>query len=280
MSTSRTRVIGTRLGAEEKEPLALETVGGMPVSSMSPRQRARHERDLLILAAAKQILLERGYYGLTMDRVAERCECPKGTMYQRFASKEDIIIALALQCLRHRLDMVHRASAFSGRPRERMTAIGEAVGLYSRLYPDDSRVLHAATGPIREKASAFRVAELIRSEAETVAVLRGILEDAVTCGDLCLAGEIRIEALVFAFWSLVEGSYTMIESGVPENALGIQNPFYEIWNVYIRLADSYGWKPLHTLPEWKDRLAEVRRSVFPEEAQRLYGAGNWHGDER
>ena len=30
--------------------------------------------------------------------------------------------------------------------------------------------------------------------------------------------------------------------------------------------------------DWEETLAQIRRSIFPEEAQRLYGEGCWYGD--
>ncbi|MCC6143843.1 MAG: TetR/AcrR family transcriptional regulator, partial [Candidatus Hydrogenedentes bacterium] len=126
-------------------------------AQLSPMQQKRIDQDDLILDHARKLLLESGYFGLTMARVADAADIPKGTLYQRFACKEDIILALAERCLRERLDFIRRGASYPGRPRERFAAIGEAVGLYARLRTDHSRIIHNAGGPLREKASPERL---------------------------------------------------------------------------------------------------------------------------
>ena len=65
------------------------------MSSRKERQRA--ERDELILRVARELLLEKGYLGLTMDRIAKATEYSKGTIYQHYSCKEEVVIALAIQ---------------------------------------------------------------------------------------------------------------------------------------------------------------------------------------
>ncbi len=247
---------------------------------VSPKQQKLIDRDALILEVAREMLLERGYFGLTMDRLAQASNCPKGTMYQRFGCKEDIILALALQSLEGRSAMVVRAAAFDGKTRERVLALGEAVALFERLHPDESRILHTATGPIREKASIRRVVALREEEHAAVGMLRTLLQEAVIKGELLLDREgATIEEMTFAIWALVEGSLTLIESGVPNNTLGIEDPFTRMFRAFNVLADGYGWHPLFHERDWEEMLADVRRTIFPEEAQIVYGFGNWHGDK-
>jgi len=252
----------------------------MPIATLSPKQQEILERDALILEVAREMLLERGYFGLTMDRLADASNCPKGTMYQRFGCKEDIILALALRSLDRRSTMMARAAAFEGRTRERVLAFGEAVALFARLYPDDSRILHTATGPIREKASIERVTALREKEHEAVCMLHALLLQAVARGELLLDNEgATIEEMAFGIWALVDGSFTLIESGIPENALGIRDPFTRMFRAFNVLADGYGWRPLFRERDWEEMLADVRRTIFPEEAQAVYGPGQWYGDK-
>ncbi|MBN2310427.1 MAG: TetR/AcrR family transcriptional regulator [Candidatus Hydrogenedentes bacterium] len=245
---------------------------------LSPRQREIEEREKAILEVARELLLESGYYALTMDRIALASACPKGTMYQSFASKEDIVLALACQSGERRDNMIARATKFQGRPRERILAMGEAAALFSRLNPDDSRILHTATGPIREKAVPERTRALARLEARAVDLLLGVLGEARAQGDLPLRDGSTMEEMAFGIWALVEGGFTLIESGVPHNAFGIGTPWTHVFRVFNVLADGYGWRPLFAEFDWEESLARVRRTLFPEEAQRLYGEGAWYGD--
>ena len=62
--------------------------------TVTRKQREIAQREDLILETARKMLLERGYLGLTMDRIAEEIEYSKGTVYQHFSSKEDLISTL------------------------------------------------------------------------------------------------------------------------------------------------------------------------------------------
>ena len=245
---------------------------------LSRKQREIREREERILAVAQEAILTDGYFGMTMARIAAASDCPTGTVYQHFASKEDVVLALALRCHDVRLEMLQRGASFAGRPRERMAGVGEAVALFARLYPDKSRIIHSAGLPLREKAGPARVEAMERAERETVGLLRSIVQDAVDRGDLDASGDQRVERITFVLASLVDGGYALVENGIPQNLLGLVNPGHELWRAYNTLADAYGWQPLLAEMDWEETLAAVRRTRFPEEAQRLYGRGCWYGD--
>ena len=48
------------------------------------------------------MLLEKGYLGLTMDRIADEAEYSKGTIYQHFTCKEEIVAALGIRSAKKR----------------------------------------------------------------------------------------------------------------------------------------------------------------------------------
>jgi AcrR family transcriptional regulator len=236
------------------------------------------QRESAILTAARAVLLERGYFGLTMERVAHASECPKGTMYQHFGCKEDLLVSLAVASASARLEMMERGAAYPSKSRERVLALGEAVSLYTRLHAEDSRIMHMATGPIREKASPQHFHELVSIEDHEVQLLYGILEDAVQEGNLTPRHDEMIKEMAFGMWALVDGAFTLIESDSPRQVLGIESPFTNVFRVFNVLADGYGWRPAFAELDYEETLARIRREVFPQEAQQLYGEGNWYGD--
>jgi AcrR family transcriptional regulator len=244
---------------------------------LSARQQAIQERDERILGAARDLFLERDYFGVTMDHIAARSECPKGTMYQHFRCKEDIIVALATEANRTRGAMMRRGLAFPGCTRERVLAMGEGVALFTRGHTGQSRLLHMATGPIREKAAPVRVASLVDAEHEAIDLLRGLIREAVAVGELRLQDDDGVEELAFGTWALVEGAFVIIENSAV-SLLGINNPFHRLWRLFNVLADGYDWRPLFEELDWEESLSRVRRSIFPEEAQAVYGEGAWYGD--
>ena len=62
--------------------------------NLSRKQREFLQREQLILDTAQNMLHQNGYVQLTMERIAEAVEYSKGTIYNHFASKEDIFQAV------------------------------------------------------------------------------------------------------------------------------------------------------------------------------------------
>ncbi len=234
------------------------------------KQRERREREELFLKVARDILLRRGYHGLTMDRIARAAEYSKGTTYLHFSCKEDVVLALATECLEKRLAMFERAATFSGRSRERMAAIGEAVELFARLYPDDLRILQIINAqPVNEKASDEYKAAFKSSVARGLNVMVGIVRDAIAQGDLILRGTTP-EELAFGLWALTDGGYAVILSPLYE--IGFVDPFGTVMRTCHILGDGYGWRPLSTEWDYEATRRRIRREIFPEETRKVYGA--------
>jgi AcrR family transcriptional regulator len=63
----------------------------MSAPELSLKDRQRQMRENAILEAAHSLLSEKGYQGMTMDDLATRVGIAKGSLYQHFKSKEDLI---------------------------------------------------------------------------------------------------------------------------------------------------------------------------------------------
>lgn len=75
-----------------------------------PTQLTRKEREEafrrnLVLDAAEQLFAEKGFEGTTVAEIAERAELAKGSLYQLFGSKEELIAA----AIRRKVDEVWAA---------------------------------------------------------------------------------------------------------------------------------------------------------------------------
>ena len=68
-----------------------------PVETSIARPRVEGERETEILVATLQVLAEVGYDLLTMDAVAARAKASKATLYRRWRSKPELVVA-AVMC--------------------------------------------------------------------------------------------------------------------------------------------------------------------------------------
>ena len=156
------------------------------MGTVTRKQREVRQREAALLGIARKMLIEQGYAGLSMDRLAEATEYSKGTIYQHFSTKEDLITALAVESSEQRLALLAKARTFQGRPRERMLALGFADELFVRLHPHYFRselIIHMAG--LESRASSARREAMTRQD-QCVAASWQFL------GDLRLARRVRV----------------------------------------------------------------------------------------
>src|SRR5215471_5026751 len=93
----------------------------------SLKEKQRQEREALILKAAEEVFLEKGYHETSIDEIAARVGIAKGTVYLHFPSKEDLVIALAERDMLKLLDLVETNAASSSTTREKLETIFQTI---------------------------------------------------------------------------------------------------------------------------------------------------------
>jgi AcrR family transcriptional regulator len=237
------------------------------------KQREFQQREELILSVAYKLLLELGYLGLTIDRIAEATEYSKGTIYQHFSCKEDILIALSTRTMQKRIELFERAAIFKGKTRERITAIAQADELFVLLYPDHFRLEQIfKIDSLWAKTSPERRERLLSYDFKCLTISVGIVRDAIAHGDLPESRLLKSpEDLVYALVSLTFGSHSLaLKGGAITQQLGIENPFSSIRLSIQSLLDGVGWRPLTS--EWDYELTydRIQKEVFPDECRRAH----------
>jgi len=231
------------------------------MGTASRKQRELEEREAKILQVARRILASEGYIKLNMDRIAAEIEYAKGTVYQHFRNKEDIIVALNIEGQEAMADLFRMAATFDGTPRHRMTAVGVASNLKNQLYPDHLQIDRITSNPaILEKATEERQEQLHASEGACMSVLSELVCEAVDRHDLCLPESIAPGDLVFGLWAMSSGAYDILSTGIPLAELGVAHPMAALWHNFTMLLDGYGWNPL----SHEEDYIEVRRRAWTE----------------
>jgi AcrR family transcriptional regulator len=240
------------------------------MATTTRKERERAERDRLILETARRMLLEDGYLGLTMDRIAGATEYSKGTIYQHYSCKEEVLAALMVQSMGTRCELFERAATFSGAPRERMHAVGFAAELFYRLSPDHVRaeqVVKAAS--IRDKTSEERQNVIRGMEQRCADLMTGIIRDGVARGDLALPEGVEPADVTVSLWALTMGFHALRASEVPFDQLGVRDMYATQRAAGNLLLDGLGWGPLSSEHDYDATLERLGREVFAPELQRL-----------
>ncbi len=89
------------------------------MSVVSRKQREIQEREKKLIQIGRELLLKDGLHGLKLDRVADIAEYSRGTIYQHFRSKEDLLAAMAIESAQRRYELFERASQFAVNPVKR-----------------------------------------------------------------------------------------------------------------------------------------------------------------
>ena len=240
------------------------------METLTRKQREVRHRESQILELAREMLLEHGYHGLSMDRIAEALEYSKGTIYQHFSCKEEILLALANEALDARVRMFRRAAAFRGRPRERMAGVGVATELFAGLYPHHLQVEQVVRlNSVWEKTSEQRRNLMRTCETQCMGTVGGIVRDADAVGDLTLPTTMEPEHVVFGLWSMNYGAQSIAGSSDTLAEIGIADPLKSLRDNCNHLLDGYDWKPLTSELDYDDCRARIAEEVFPNESAML-----------
>ncbi|WP_044301441.1 TetR/AcrR family transcriptional regulator [Rhodopirellula sallentina] len=221
---------------------------GSPV--LSAKQREIRARGGRILDAAYPLVREKGLAAVSMEAIAREMQCTRGTIYNHYVNKEDILSALATRSVRRRMEMFRYAVTLSDQPRERCAAIGIAAEVYVDCLPDDFAIEQTTRhDPVWQKASPTRRELLAECEQQCINCLSGVIGAAIESGDLTLANGISrqrlTEQLVFGLWSLVYGGLVLEATSPSLGNAGISHPRIAIRRNCNALLDDLGWRPLY-----------------------------------
>ena len=215
------------------------------------KQRELAKRRDLILDEAETAFGEAGYLGLNLDALAERVEYSKATLYNHFASKEDLLAAIAVRRLEERANLFGRALLFEGRPRERMCCVGVADEIMQRNTPHIFSLMQM----VRSHSLWEKASETTRERYERLAgtCYRAVMEvvgQARAAGDL--PGEeadLPTARVVSGLIALSLGSYLLSQGNALYRFLfgeAAQTPADYLPEQYDAYLDGLGWRPLST----------------------------------
>ncbi|TWT91353.1 TetR/AcrR family transcriptional regulator [Neorhodopirellula pilleata] len=249
----------------------------MPQTTLTPKQREIRLRGSRILDCAYPMVREGGLNAVSMDAIARAMKCTRGTIYNHFPNKEDVLLAMATRSVQRRMQLFHFAAGLGRNSRERCAAIGIAAEVYVDTMPDDFSVEQITRhDPLWQKTSPKRREVLQQSEHACIASVGGVIEAAIDEGDLVLPDQPKakraayrrdlVERLVFGLWSLVYGGLVLEQTGRligqpdSEETGGIHQPRQAIRRNCNALLDDANWRPLY---DPKQYAAFVRR-IQPE----------------
>lgn len=229
---------------------------------LSRKQREIEQREALILDVARELLMQQGYLGLRMDEIADRIEYSKGTIYQHFPNKEEIILALANQALVKRSSMFSRAVTSRDQSRHRLAAVGAAAELFVERFPHYFQVEQVIRiNSVWDKTSEKRRKFMRSCESRCMSIIGGVVRDAVAHNDVRLPPDCSPEDIVFGLWSMNIGAFAIMSSSDSLLELGIRDPLRALRTNTNNMLDGYGWKPLSCEVDFHEVMDKVKAEL-------------------
>jgi len=145
------------------------------VPASNRRERKKRDTRERLLAAALELFVERGYEETSMDDIAAQCDVARGTVFNYFARKEDLLMAWVetrRMVARQVLGQSDAGAATSERLRDALIALCKS---HMKGAPASRALIRCwlrCGGPFLERAS------------DTAVILRAVLEAGLERGDV------------------------------------------------------------------------------------------------
>ncbi len=241
----------------------------MNPQTLSRRQEAQRQRELDLIAIAREIIEEEDINSLTMDKVTARCEYSKGTVYNHFSCKEDLLVAVSNEGLKDLRGLFKKLLPFKGNTREQILGFQLAYLYFSKLYPSQFLCILTVKNPsVLGKTSEHRKLEQISLEIELENQALEIINQAIENQELKETENRKVKQISFANWSQTFGSLVLVNSAgalVGLQGVDISNDFFQ--NAFV-LNDGFEWHPLSKDFNYFDSIERLKQEIFPtEEAQ-------------
>jgi len=246
--------------------------------SLTPKQIEIRQREQRILDTAYPLIRQGGLAAVSMEAIARRMNYTRGTIYNHFANKEDILLALAARAVSRRMTLFNHAASMGDGTRQRCAAIGIAAEVYvdvmANEFTIEQLIRHDA---VWKKTSPGRREVLGRCEAECIAVIGDVVGTAIDAGDLPVpAGVARgelIQQIVFGLWSLVYGGLVLEATSPSLVQSGIRNPRPAIRRNCNALLDQLAWRPFFQAEDYQRFVRQVTPKLVTA-AENILAGGN------
>lgn len=211
---------------------------------MGTKERKAREfaaREQSIISAARKLLKREGYLGFNLDLVADDAELAKGTLYKHFTSKEDLLMALVTQTAERRVKWWERVAVLPVTARERMYGLLIADAHLARGFPgyfENAMLLEMKS--FRECISDERRQQAEAITQREMAVVFGLFQEAMSKGELPIGPE-AMRLLGGGTAALCIGVRLFDRRFGEVIGMDIEDGLLDLFG---RLADSFGWKPL------------------------------------
>jgi len=212
--------------------------------TLTRKQREIVQRQQLIIDSARAILTQEGAAAITMERIATETEYAKGTIYNHFDCREDLLAAICCSARQQLLSLLEIAAEYDGNRREKLLAITSSYQLFAAKYPDlFELILSSHLDDFRSKLHASRKVELDQLETRCHELVFSLVASAIENKELYLPSNLTVYEFCFGLWSLSFGTFKLLKCPTTQEQFRLTSIKHCFQTQINFLLDGYQWKP-------------------------------------
>lgn len=233
------------------------------MATLSRKQREIAQRHQLFLDIARNLINKEGCAAVSMDHLAELSEYSRGTVYQHFPCKEEVLIEVCNSSMSYLLSLFERARAIPHSNRDRILAVMVAHNYFDLRQPHCNKILqYTSDNSIMDKVSEANLQQHNKLEKSLLLVVSSIVGEALKTEELTMPKDLTAIELVFGLWSLNHGSQLLQAAELHLDEFGITQPEETIARVVAATLDGLNWKPLYDAKKHKAMMQWLKDTVF------------------
>jgi len=223
-------------------------------TSKDRKLKERQGRDELILSVAKQLLVEQGMAGLSMQAIADQTDYSKGTIYQHYGCKEDVVAKLAISCGEGLISMIDLALKSAHSVRHKVVLVSAAYFINSQAQPEVTKLVSNLNTPeFKEKVSQKLLDEFKGNEDIIIKRILTLFSEGTGFNSS------KVMDAAFGWWSMQWGVQDILAKGWDMQDLGFANPvqyFFRSLHIYL---DGLGVPEDKTCHDWEQLRLQAQQ---------------------
>jgi AcrR family transcriptional regulator len=218
----------------------------MPVALNKRKQQEREARDNLILSVASDLFAINGYHHTTMQAIANEVGYSKGTIYQHYTCKEDVLAKLYLNC---GLILLDSMSAIT----ESNFSIRMKIMMIASVFLNNAKDLPAISSNVTLVKSPEFFSKLSLDHQQEITAIDGqmLVKIISLFDDFSDFDCEKIKNATFGWWSMQLGVQSILISGWDISALGFQSPEYSMFLSLNIFLDGLDIPPCDECKSWE-----------------------------
>lgn len=225
------------------------------------KKRQFAEREQIFLDQAWDLITREGVLNLQMAKLAAECEYSVGTLYLHFASKEDLLLALATRTIHRRLELYQQALKWQAPTRSRMLAIFVADMLFAKSAPECFRLArYVSTHTIWSAASESRRDTALQASEPLGLTVQHLVDEAIDANELDGRG-LNSREISAGLWAMNEGTRVLTSAADQLQKHSVPQPNQLLLYHCHALLNGLGWQMLISLDD-KTTQAQVLESIL------------------